>query len=51
MSHFLVKILVCSVDLNNVNLDDVNFDEDDPETIFHARLMAWHHRFKRSKLL
>ena len=30
-----------SVDLNNINLDDANFDEDDPETIIHVRLMVW----------
>ena len=24
----------------NVSLDDVNFDDDDPETIIHVRLMA-----------
>ena len=23
---------ILSVDFNNINLDDVNFDEDDPET-------------------
>lgn len=32
------------VDLNNINLDNVNFDEDNPETITHARLMALHNR-------
>ena len=31
---------ILSVVLNNINLDDVNFDEDDPETIIHVRLMA-----------
>ena len=31
---------IFSVVLDNVNLDDVNFDEDDPETIIHVRLMA-----------
>ena len=29
---------ILSVDLNNINLDDVNFDEDDPETFIHAIL-------------
>ena len=33
---------ILSVDLNNINLDHVNFDEDDPETIVHVRLMVWH---------
>ena len=27
---------ILSVDLNNINLDHVNFDEDDPETIVHS---------------
>ena len=28
-----------TVDLRNINLDDVNFDEDDPKTIIDVRLM------------
>ena len=28
----------------NLNLDDDNFDDEDPETIIHVRLMAWHYR-------
>ena len=34
---------------DNINLDDVNFDEDDPETIIHIRLMAWHNKPKQCK--
>ena len=39
------------IDLNNINLDDVNFDEDDPETIMttHVRLMAWQNNLKQHK--
>ena len=37
---------ILSVDLNNINLDDVSFDEDDPKNIIHVRLMAWCNRFK-----
>ena len=40
-----------SVDRNNINLDDVNFDEEDPETIIHDRLLAWCNRFKHEKHL
>ena len=29
-----------TIDLNNINRDDDNFDEDDLETIFHVRLTA-----------
>ena len=35
-----------SVELHNIKFDDVNFDEDDPEIIIHAILMAWCNRFK-----
>ena len=42
---------VLSVDFNNISLDDVNFDEGDPETIKYAILMAWCNRFKQSKAL
>ena len=38
-----------SVDLNNVNFDDVNFDGDDPEIIIHVRPVAWCNRFKQRK--
>ena len=31
---------IFSVDLNNTNLDAVNFYEDDTESIIHVRLMA-----------
>ena len=31
---------LANVNLNNVSLDDVNFDVDDPETIIHVRIMA-----------
>ena len=40
---------ILSVDLNNINLDDGNFDEDDSKTIIHVRLMAWFNRFKQRK--
>ena len=47
ISNFLVnEIGILSVDLNNNNLDDNNFYEDDPETIIHVRLMAWYNRHK-----
>ena len=37
------------IDLNNINLADDNFDEDDPETIIHVRLIAWCNRYKQYK--
>ena len=35
---------ILSVNINNINLGNVNFDEDNPETITHARRMALHNR-------
>ena len=40
---------ILSVVYNNINLGDVNFDEDDPETIIHVRRMAWHNGLKQHK--
>ena len=31
---------ILSVDLNNNNLSDANFDEDDPETTIHVALLS-----------
>ena len=38
-----------SIILNNINLDDDNFDNCDPETINHGRHMAWYNRYKQHK--
>ena len=43
-------MVIFSVDLDNIILDNVNFDEDDPETIIHARLLSWRNRFKQRKV-
>ena len=39
---------MCTLDiyLNDIKHDDVNFDEDDPETIIHVALMAARNTFK-----
>ena len=44
MSFFSDEIGILSVNCNNVDLDDGNFDEDDPETIIRVRLMAWYNK-------
>ena len=38
-----------SADLNNISLDEINFDKHDPETIIHVILMAWCSRYKQCK--
>ena len=38
-------------DINNIILDDVNFDKGDPETIIHVKYMAWCSRFKQRKAI
>ena len=39
-----------AVDLDEINLDhDNNFYEDDPDTIVHVRLLAWHSKFEKCK--
>ena len=41
---------ILNIDLNNISLDN-NFDEDDPGTIIHVRLLAWHIKFEKRKAL
>ena len=40
---------ILSVDLKNINLDDVNFDYDNPGTVVHVRLMTCRNKFKQRK--
>ena len=36
------EMVIFSIDPNDINVNDTNFDEDDPETIIHIRPLAWH---------
>ena len=38
-----------NVDLNNISLDDDSFDNGDPKTIIHVRLLAWCNAYKQNK--
>ena len=49
MTFLIDEMGILSVDINNINLDDANFDEDDPRIIIHVRLMAYHKRLKQHK--
>ena len=40
---------ILSVNLDNINLYDGNFYENDPETIIYVRLLAEHYRYKKCK--
>ena len=42
---------ILDIDLNNINLDDTNYDEDDPQTVVHVRFLAWHNKLKNVKHL
>ena len=42
---------ILSIDLNKFNPDDTNYDEDDPETVIHIRILAWHIKFEKRKAL
>ena len=49
VTYFGGEIAVLSVDLDKINLDDVNFNEDDPQAIIHARCMTCYDKFKHWK--
>ena len=40
--------IIC-IDLNKVDLDDVDFDEGDPETIIYITHLAWRNKFEKRK--
>ena len=43
---------ISAVGHDEINLDNNNnFDEDDPDTIIHVKLLAWCSKFKKSKAL
>ena len=42
---------ILNIDLYNINLDDTNYDEDDPDTIILIRLLVWHIKFEKGKAL
>ena len=37
------------MDLNNINLDDEDFDENDPETTTYVKLMDWCNKYNQHK--
>ena len=49
VTFFSDDIGLAMVDLNDVSLDDDNFDNDDPEIIIHVRFMAGCNRYKQTK--
>ena len=42
---------IVSIYLNNINLDNTNYDQDDPGTILHIKILAWHIKFENAKHL
>ena len=54
---FLNVVYICNemgilnTDLNNINLDYLNYIEDDLNTIILIRLLVWHIKFKICKML
>ena len=40
---------ILSVNINNINLDDSNYEEDDTDTIVIIRLLSWHIKLEKRK--
>ena len=36
---------ILNIDLNNIDLDDTNYQDYDPDAIILIRLLAWHIKF------
>ena len=42
---------ILNTNLNNINLEDTNYDQDDPDTIIPIRFLVWHIKFEKRKEL
>ena len=42
---------ILNIDFNNINLDDTNYDEDDPDTIIFVRILTWYIKFEKRKAI
>ena len=42
---------ILSLDLDKIYLNDVDFDEIDPETIIHKSLLVWLNKYEKRKAL
>ena len=40
---------ILSVNINNINLDDSNYEEDDIDTIVIIRLLSWYIKLEKRK--
>ena len=40
---------ILNVNLNNINIDDANYEENDLYTIILSRILAWHIKFEKRK--
>ena len=50
MSYFVCNgVGIFIIDLNNINLGNTNYDEDDTDTIIPVRLLAWYIKFEKRK--
>ena len=45
------RMVILDIDLNKINRDDTNYDDQDPDSIILARLLALHIKFEKSKAL
>ena len=45
------EIGIINIYLHYINIDDTNYNGDDPETIIHIRLLAWHIKLEKRKAL
>ena len=51
-SNFLFssnEMRILNIDLNNINLDDINYEEDDPDAIILIRRLTWYIKFEKRK--
>ena len=45
------EMSILSIDLSNINLNNIDYKEDHAETIIYVRILVWHSKFEKSKVL
>ena len=51
VTFFANELVILNINLDKINLDDVDFYEDDPKTIIHIRLFAWRNKSDKPKTI
>ena len=44
------EVGILKIDLHNINIDHISYEEDHPDTIILVRILAWYIKFEKRKV-